>query len=140
MVYLFGILIFFSTLLDAQSALSMKNVKIYYEDTQVDLSGSISYCADGRYLNDIISSMMGFSSHQYQTGVWSYNPLTDELKQTMYIAKDVQSGKIVEDYRSNPALSTTLTTNIKKTFYVGSVNLTTRIIEIDNSQILNCSR
>ena len=138
MRYLHILLVIFPLLLHSQSNFIMNNKQIYYEDTTDDLSGVISYCTNGHYVNDVIGTMMGIPFHQYQNGVWSYDNVKDELKQTMYLAKDINSGKIIEDYRHNPALSTTITNNIKATLRTGSINGTTRIIKIETVQQLSC--
>ena len=138
MKYLHILLVIFPLLLHSQSNFIMNNKRIYYEDTIDNLSGVISYCTNGHYTNDVTGSMMGISFHQYQNGVWSYDNIKDELKQTMYLAKDINSGKIIENYTHNPALSTTITKNIKATLHAGSVNGTTRIIKVETIKKLNC--
>ena len=140
MKYFISILFIFFSILNAESTFTMNNIKVYYEDTMDDLSGSISYCSDGHYLNDVRGIFMGRNFHQYQTGIWSYNTLKDQLTQTMYIAKDVNHGTIIEDYRENPSLSTTISNDMKQRLVEGAINNTTRIIKIEFNHALRCQQ
>ena len=138
MKYLISILFILLSIVNAQTAFTMNNMKVYYKDTIDDLSGSISYCSDGYYVNDVKGVMMGQPFHQYQMGTWSYDTAKDQLTQTMLIAKDIDQGTIIEDYRANPALSTTISNNVQHTFVTGVVNNTTRIVKIELQPTLDC--
>jgi hypothetical protein len=138
MKYFISILFIFQFIVNAQTAFTMKNMKIYYKDTIDNLSGSISYCADGYYFNDVRGVMMGQPFHQHQLGIWSYDTIKDQLTQTMYIARDVDHGIIVEDYSKNPSSSTTVSYNMKHTLIEGAINETTRVIKIEVDHALKC--